>query len=317
MRALTYSLPKDSSDAPTLRHVELPVPETGPGEILVRVEYAALSYLDYETMRGDRNKAITKALKKSHVVSGIEMAGVVENDGKRIKKGDRVFGYTNIFKGPWFHAEYAAISESKLTLVPDGMPNEGAASIVGGALTSISALERIAALQSGQKVLITGATGSVGVTAMQLAKYIGAEITAVCHSSQLPFARAQGASAVYAYDREELPDPRNQFDLLFDTAPSLSFQRARNFLTPRGRYITTMPHLDLAGFVRSLFSRKNWGFLMESDTDERRMGRLQSLMAEGVFEPIIDNIYPISHATQAFERQQGSGKQGKILIDFR
>ena len=316
MKALSFALPATKSGRPALKHVELATPEPGRGEILVRVRYAALNNFDLETSLGERNKAVAKALKKNPVVSGIEMAGVAESDGERIRKGDRVFGYTNIFKGPWFHAQYVTLSESRMARVPEEFSLEGATSIVGGALTTIAALERITDLKPGDAVLITGATGSVGVTAVQLATHLGARVSAVCHSSQLEFASSEGASEVYAYDRAELPEAKNQFDLVFDTAPSLSFAAARALLKPRGCYIPTMPHLDIGGFARALFSRKKWGFLLESDTDEKRMRRLCELMTQGAFRPAIDSIHPLANAADAFARQQESGKHGKILIDF-
>lgn len=316
MQALTF-IPPQGPGRPALRHVELPIPSAHPGEVLVRVHYGALNNFDLETSRGERNKAIAKAAKRNPVVSGIEMAGVAESDGDRIRPGDRVFGYTNIFKGPWFHAQYVALAEAKLAVVPEPFTPEGAASIVGGALTAITALERIAKLKSGQTILITGATGSVGVTALQLATHIGAEVSAVCHSTQLDFARAEGAAHGYAYDRSELPPPENQFDVVFDTAPSLSFSTAVAFLKPDGCYIPTMPHQDVGGFARAIFSRRKWGFLLESDTNERRMARLCTLMNEGAFRAAIDSVYPLKDAAEAFARQQRPGKRGKILIDFR
>jgi len=317
MKALTFIPPESGSGQPKIQPVELPIPEPRQGEILVRIQYAALNYFDFEAMRGERNKAIAKALKKDTVISGIEMAGVAESDGARIKKGDLVFGYTNIFKGPWFHAEYVALPETKLALVPRNLSAEGATSIIGGALTAIAALERIAGLKSGESVLITGATGSVGVTAVQLATHLGASVSAVCHSSQAGYARSEGAADVHAYDKKELPEAINQFDVIFDAAPSLSFNKSRKFLKPRGSYITTMPHLDITGFLRGLMSRRKWGFLMESDTDEKRMERLRSLMADGAFQAAIDSIHPLARAGKAFARQQERGKRGKILIDFR
>ena len=110
----------------------------------MRVHYAALNNFDLETSRGDRNKAIAKAAKRSPILSGIEMAGVAESNGVRTKRGDRVFGYTNIFKGPWFHAQCVAVAERRLARVPESFSLEGAASVVGGALTTITAIERIA-----------------------------------------------------------------------------------------------------------------------------------------------------------------------------
>ena len=316
MRALTFNPPASRSGVPELQLVDLPVPSAKKGEVLVRVHYAGLNNFDLETSRGDRNRAIVRARKRSTVVSGIEMAGVAEGDGETIRKGDEVVAYTNIFKGPFFHAEHVALPEIKMARVPKNVSIEGAASIVGGALTSIAALERIAGLRAESTVLITGATGSVGVTGVQLATHLGAELSAVCHSTQTAFVLSQGASRAYAYDHNEMPEAENQFDLVFDTAPSLSYSRARKYLKPQGTFISTMPHLDLLGFARSRFSRRKCGFLMEADTDATRMERLRTLMAQSAFSSVVDSVHPYAMARDAFDRQQQSGKRGKILIDF-
>ena len=317
MKALTFTLPEARSGTPKRKLVEVPVPETKRGEVLVRVHFAGLNYIDLETSKGEHNKSVARALKRAPVVSGIEMAGVAETDGERIKKGDRVFGYTNIFRGPFYHAQHVSTPEHNLAVVPEDTSLEGATSIIGGALTSINALERIARIESGSRVLITGATGSVGVTGVQLATHLGADVSAVCHSTQTDFALSQGASRAFAYDQAELPDAENQFDLVFDTAPSLSFASAKKFLRARGRYIPTMPHHDLGGWTRSLISQRKWGFLLEYNTDAKRMERLRTLISQGAFPPTVDSIYDISDATDAFDRQQKPGKRGKILLDFR
>ena len=317
MQALTFSLPEAKTDAPRRKLVQLPIPQTKNDEVLVRVHFAGLNHFDLETSKGDHNKDVARALKRAPVVSGIEMAGVAETDGARIKKGDRVFGYTNIFRGPFYHAQYVSTPEHNLAVVPGDVSLEGATSIIGGALTSINALERIARLESGSRVLITGATGSVGVTGVQLATHLGAEVSAVCHSTQRDFALSQGASRAFAYDESELPEAENQFDLVFDTAPSLSFSSTAKFLNRRGQYISTMPHHDIAGWARSLVSQRKWGFLLEYNTDAKRMERLRTLISEGAFPPTVDSIYDISATTEAFDRQRKPGKRGKILLDFR
>ncbi len=313
MRAISYEVPKGKG-RPTLRLIDAANPVVAHAEVLVGISHVALSYIDYENQTGQHNKAIRKNLKKGSVVSGIEMAGVVESDGQTFKKGDRVFGYTNIFRGPWFHAEQVALSEDNLARIPDGVTPEGAAAIVGGGLTAIKALEHIAKIKAGENILITGATGSVGVTALQLAKHHGADITAICHSSQCEFAISQGARMALAYDTDEQLPRSARFDVVFDTAPSMSFSQALPFLKPTGTYITTMPHLDVTGFLRSLVSRRKWGFLLESNTDQNRLGRLSALMKEGVFVPAIDSVFAFEDATQAFARQEENGKRGKIIL---
>ncbi len=313
MKALSFDVPRGAG-RPTLKLVSAPKPKPARGDVLVRITHAGLNHGDYETWTGKQNKTLHKRLKTSPVLTGIEMAGVAESDGKTIKKGDLVYGYTNIFKGPWFHGEFVALKETNLAKLPTGMTPEGAAALVGGAVTSIAALERIAKTKPGDQLLVTGATGSVGVTALQLAKHLGVMVTAICHSSQVDFARSQGAATALAYDtREQLPQ-ENQFDTIFDTAPSLSFSTALPFLKPSGTYITTMPHLDVAGFLRALVSRRKWGFLLESDTDQKRLARLSELMGAGVFTPVVDSSYGLEEATQAFARQEERGKRGKIIL---
>ena len=319
MKALTlsYSESSDVSCGPVRRVVDLPIPEVRPGEVRVRVHFAGLSHLDLETSRGQHRRLVERALRRSPVVSGIEMAGLAETDGQTIRRGDRVVGYTNISRGPFYHAQLVSTPEKNLAVVPENVSLEGAASIVGGALTSIAAFERIARLEPGSSVLVTAATGSVGTTAVQLARYLDAEVSAVCHSTQREFARSLGAASAFAYDRDELPEAEEQFDVVFDAAPSLSFSRARPFLRKNGLYVSTMPHLDAIGWARSLFSRRRWGFLLERDTDVKRMERLRTLMAEGAFSATVDSLFPLKEATDAFARQATPGKRGKILLDLR
>lgn len=313
MRALSFDVPAGKGE-PTLKLIEAPMPSARQGEVRVRISHVALSYIDYENQRGWHNKALRKNVKSGQVVSGIEMAGTVETDGKKFKKGDQVFGYTNIFKGPWFHAEYVALKETNLAHIPDGMTAEGATAIVGGAVTTIAALEKLARTKRGDEVLITGATGSVGITALHLARHLGANVTATCHSSQTNFAKSEGAKTVLAYDQND-PLPRGaRFDTIFDTAPSLSFAKAKPYLKTRGTYVTTMPHLDVLGFVGGLVSRRKWGLLLEGNTDEKRLGRLVSLMSEGAFTPVVDSSFPLAEAAQAFARQRERGRRGKIIL---
>ncbi|MEP5766372.1 MAG: NAD(P)-dependent alcohol dehydrogenase [Halieaceae bacterium] len=316
MKAISYSVPANRSGTPKVQLVDLPVPQAKAGHVLVRVCYAGLNNFDQETSSGTRNRALAWALKRHKVVSGIEMSGLAMSDGKQIKRGDRVVGYTNIFRGPFFHAEYVVVPEHKLTQIPEDHSLEGAASLIGGALTSIAAIERIADVKPDDNILITGATGSVGITAVQLAAHLGARVSGVCHSTQTEFLAQEGATVAYAYDRNEMPRKDKQFDLVFDTAPTLSFSACTGYLKPRGTYITTMPHLDIGGFAKSLFSKNKWGYLMEADTDTKRMARLHALMQDGAFRPVVDSIYPLEQARNAFDRQLQPGKRGKILIKF-
>jgi len=317
VKALTFNVPNTRNARPEVALIDLPIPDPGKGEVLVEVHFAALNIFDLVTTKGERNRALARAQKKYPVASGIEMAGIVAKDGSGFKTGDRVVGYTDIFRGPFFHSQFVAIPAGKIVTVPDHIPLEGAASIIGGALTAINALERIASLKSGDKILITGATGSVGTFAVQLAAFLGADVSGVCHSTRTDHLMSVGARHTYAYDRQEMPSADNQYDLVFDAAASMSFAKSVKFLKPKGIYITTMPHEDIPGFFRALFSRRKWGYLMESDTGPARMSRLHALMELKALSPAIDSIHALTQAAAAFGRQHETGKRGKILIDFR
>lgn len=316
MKAITYSIPTQSSQPPEIQISSISEPIAKAGEVLVEVHYAGLSNFDIETSTGKQNKSLTKKFKRQPVVSGIEMAGRVVSPGRRFQQGDRVVAYTHIFRGPFFHASRVAVPEKYLAKVPESISLAGATSIVGGALASISALERITSVQRGNTVFVTGASGGVGTTAVQLATYLGANVSTVAHSSQSDYLTSIGAVRTYAYDRNELPLKQAQFDVIFDTAPAMSFSLAKRYLTPMGCYITTMPQRDIAGWLVSIFSRRKWGYLMEYDTDEQRMGRLRELMTDGVFVEAIDSEYDLELAKEAFARQLERGKKGKILLNF-
>jgi len=131
MRAVSFDVPKGAG-RPTLKLIEAAKPIPAKGEVLVRITHAGLNHGDYETYAGKQNKTLLKRLQTNPVLTGIEMAGIAESDGRTIKTGDRVYGYTNIFKGPWFHGEFVALKEANLAKLPGGMTSEGAAALVGG-----------------------------------------------------------------------------------------------------------------------------------------------------------------------------------------
>jgi len=316
MRAVSFDLPSGATH-PTVKAIETPKPKPKSGQVLVRIDYAGLSHFDFEVMSGELNKQLAKQLSKNKIVSGIEMAGIAETDGETIRKGDRVVGYANIFKGPRFHADYVTLSENKMIVLPEDWSTQHAAAIIGGGVTVIAAFERIAKLKKEDRVLITGASGAVGILGVQLARHLGADVTATCNSMQVDAVLKAGAHNVFAYDKNETWSPTEKYDVIFDAAPALTFGSARKFLATKGVYITSMPQLDVLGFIRSLVSRRKFGFLMEADTDQRRLGRLVELMKASAFEPVIDCVVPISDATDAFDRILQKGKLGKILLDFR
>ncbi|MEM9515607.1 MAG: NAD(P)-dependent alcohol dehydrogenase [Actinomycetota bacterium] len=316
MRALTMTYPSRISGPPERRLLDVDDPVPNSGEVVVRVHYAALSAIDLENSHGKHRLRNQLTLRSTPVVSGIEMAGVVETSGGRLAAGDRVVGYTDIARGPFFHAERVAIHEESLMALPDDVALDAAASVVGGALPSIAALERIADVQDGARVLITAATGGVGSVAVPLARHLGASVAAVCHSSQEAYARQLGATETYAYDRDELPPSGSGFDVVFDAAAALSFAQARPLLTPSGWYISTMPQRDLGGWLRSKFASQRWGYLLERNADQQRLGRVVELMADGVLSSVIDSSHPFEEFERAFARQHESAKRGKILLDL-
>jgi NADPH:quinone reductase-like Zn-dependent oxidoreductase len=250
-------------------------------------------------------------------VFGFEMAGEVEAVGRnvtRFKPGDRVVGSHGFAFG--LHAEYAMFRQDEvMALIPDGMSYEDAVALMFGGTTSIMFFEA-AGLKSGESILINGASGAVGTMAVQIARHMGAEVTAVCSAANADLVRSLGANHVVAYDSEDFTRNGKTYDVIMDNHGNAPFARVKRSLKPGGRFLLVI--FDrLWEFVSAKWTKQ----VVEVGEDNpawssATYARLLDLAAQGIIRPVIDRTYPFEEIAEAHRRVDSGRKRGSIVVTF-
>jgi len=250
-------------------------------------------------------------------ILGSELAGEVDTVGanvQRFDEGDEVYGFTGPSLGAY--AEYKCLPETgSLALKPTNLSFEEAAAVVDGASTALYFLKDKAKIQRGQRVLINGASGSIGSFAVQLAKYFGADVTGVCSTANLDWVASLGADRVIDYTKEEFTENGETYDIVFDAVNKSSFTQCRRSLTNHGCYLATgirlsaLPRMlwsSLAGGKRAIF-----GFSMDK-TDS--LIALKALIEAGKVKPVIDRRYSLEQIVEAHRYVDAGHKKGNVVI---
>jgi NADPH:quinone reductase-like Zn-dependent oxidoreductase len=311
-----------SPDVLRMKDLEKPTPKDN--ELLIKIHASSVTTADGMMRQGTPlfGRLFIGLLKPKHPVTGTGFSGVVEAIGKAVNqfnKGDAVFG-ESIF-GAGTNAEYVCVAEDGiLTALPNNMTFEEAAPVCDGALTSLSFLKDIGQLQSGQKVLINGASGSLGTAAIQLAKYFGAEVTGVCSKSNVKMVQSLGADKVIDYTLHDFTKNEQTYDLIYDTVGKSSYSLCKKSLTKNGAFISPVLGLNLLFHViwTSLFSNKKAKF---SATGVRPIPELRILLQElkeiiekGELKSIIDKAYNLDQAVEAHNYVEGGHKKGNVIL---
>jgi NADPH:quinone reductase-like Zn-dependent oxidoreductase len=296
---------------------EMNTPKHRDNEVLIRI-YATTVVKEDPDMRA--SPGFNGFLKPRNPILGQELAGVIEQTGSRVTRfrpGDQVFGI-DMFGA---YAEYKCMSEDgALAIKPSNMSYEEAASIPNGALTALSFLRDKGRIQSGQSVLIYGASGSVGTAAVQLAKYYGAEVTGVCSTANLAWVKSLGADQVIDYTREDFTKNGKTYDIIFDTVGNRSFSECKGSLVERGVFLTTgvmpgnMLHVlwtSRTGGKRAMFAATGLRPAREKAKD---LVFLTEIIGSGKLKAVIDRCYPLEQIVDA-HRYVGQGhKKGNVVI---
>ena len=299
--------------------VEKPAPEDN--EVLLKLCAASVNPLDLFGLRGaPLIRSIPGLRTPKHPVLGCDIAGRVEAVGANVthfQPGDEVFGVTGFAGGAF--AEYVCAPEEKLALKPANCSFEEAAAVPIAGVTALQALRDHGRIHPGQKVLIDGASGGVGTFAIQIAKFFGAEITAVCSTGKINIARSLGADHVIDYTRENFTNSGQIYNLIIGANAHHSMFVYRRMLTDDGMYVAVgggLPQifesLLLARFL-SRISRKKARFFIASINREN-LAFLKDLLHAGKVKPVIDRRFPLSHAADALRYLELHHARGKVVL---
>jgi len=249
-------------------------------------------------------------------ILGQELAGVIESVGKDVKefsKGDQVFAPTDARFGAY--AEYKCVpATSALAIKPANMTYEEAAAVPVGGLNALHFLRK-GNIQRGQKVLIYGSTGSIGTFSVQLARYFGAEVTAVCSTTNLDLVKSLGADKVIDYTKEDFSKNGETYDVIFETVGKSSFSRGIKSLKKNGFYLLANPGLSqtLRGLWTSITSSKKVVIALASYRTEDLIF-LKELIEEGKIKSVIDRRYPLEQTVEAHRYVEKGHKKGNVVI---
>ncbi len=304
-----------------LMDVEKPTPKKN--ELLIKIHATTVNRTDcgFRDPQYFIVRLVGGLFRPKKKILGSEFAGVVEeigNDVKAFKQGDSVFGLSTINFGA--HAEYICIAEEKsIGLKPVNMSYNEAAAICDGAFLALSNIKKID-FKAGIKILVNGASGSIGSAAMQLAIYFGAEVTAVCNTGSLELMKSLGATEVIDFTNEDFTKRDNQvFDVIIDAVGKSSFFKCKKLLKPKGLYFSSelgylSQNIYLA-LLTPLLGGKKVLFPIPKDTKEDILF-FKKIIEEGKYKAIIDRIYRLEQIVEATKYVETGQKTGNVVINM-
>jgi NADPH:quinone reductase-like Zn-dependent oxidoreductase len=298
-------------------------PVTKKNEVLVKVFAASVNPADWHMIRGEPKFArLTFGLSKpKNIIPGIDIAGKVEAVGKNVKEfrpGDEVFG--DCGWGGAF-AEFVCVPENRLVPKPANISFEEAATIFVAGITALQGLRDKGKVQTGQKVLINGASGGVGTFAVQLAKYFSAEVTGVCSTRNLDLVSSIGADKVIDYTKEDFTSTAEKYDLIIDNVANRSVTDLKQALSPNGLCIiigfsslSRMFQHMLLGSLVSMIGNKKIGGLGTAKPNKKDLVFLKELLEADKIKPVIDRRYSLSEVPDAIRYVEEGHARGKVVI---
>ena len=322
MKAVVYDR-YGPPDVLRLEDVERPIPKED--EVLVKIHATAVTRADCATREANRRSGLAVTL-LSRFISGIrrprqrilgsELAGEVEAVGAAVNEfavGDHVFGSSGFRFGAY--AEFICMRESaRIAHKPNGMSFEEAAAVCDGGLNALWCL-RLADPRKGQRILIYGASGSLGTAAVQLAKYFDTDVTAVCSTKNLDVVRSIGADRVIDYTQEDFTKNGETYDVIFDAVGKDSFKRCKDSLKPGGRYLACDGLMNLILAVWTpWFGDKKVIFQIPPRWTKEDVHFLKELIEAGRYRAVIDRCYPLEDVIEATRYVETAHKTGNVVL---
>ena len=321
MKAIVYTK-YGPPDVLQLKEVEKPTPKDN--EVQIRIYATTVTATECTFRKGEPffSRLFTGLRRPKITTLGEELAGEIEAAGKDVKlfkKGNQVFGTA----GPGFgaNAEYICIPEDGvLAIKPSNMNYVESASSVDGFLTALPFLRDKGNIQSGQRVLINGASGSVGSAAVQIARYFGAEVTGVCSTANLEMVRTLGAKNVIDYTKEDFTRTGQTYDIIFDAVGKISFSRCKSSLKQNGIFLEAgiglgiFPHVLWTSMFGGKKARIAATGLRSPQERTKDLILLKELMEEGKIKSVIDRQYSLEKIAEAHSYVDQGHKKGNVVI---
>jgi NADPH:quinone reductase-like Zn-dependent oxidoreductase len=305
-----------------LTQVDLPVPVPRAGQVQIRVHATTVTSAECGMRRGEPRwgRVVLGPLRPRRGVRvlGIEFAGEVTATGPaagRFRIGEPVFGFTGFSVGA--NAEYKCLSErASLTTMPANVTYAQAAATVDGFTTAWYFLHDLAALQPDQKVLVIGASGSIGTYAVQLARHLGAVVHGVCSGRNVKLVESLGADRVFDYTVEDFTRSGERYDVVFDAVGRSSFARCRAVLAPRGLYLPTTGLVNNVLAVRTAVSRGPRVRTGMSVRKHAALTVLRDLLSEDRLQIVVDRTYPLAEIVAAHRYVDTGHKVGNVVVSI-
>jgi len=321
MRAAYYER-YGAADVVAIR--DLPRPAIGPNDVLVKVAASAVTTADWRLRAAAFDgvmwlpgRLMVGLFRPRRRVLGHDFAGEVVAIGERVGNfavGDRVMG----FAPGGAHAEYLAMAQDgAIVAMPEGIGAEQAAAIPFGACTALVFLRDFAKVRAGERVLVNGASGAVGVHLVQIARLFGAHVTAVASTDNLDLLRTLGADDVVDYTAADALAEGRHYDVVVDTVGKMRFREVRRRLSPAGRFLPL--EFGLTEMMQALWTRLRGGRRVivgvSGDTRED-LAFLAAKLADGSVRPVIDGVYPLARIAEAYRRVEGRHKRGSVVLSI-
>ena len=321
MKAIVYTK-YGPPDVLQLKEVAKPTPKDN--EVLIRIYATSVTSADWRARSliipygfGLISRLVFGVMRPRKTILGTEFAGEIESVGKDVKqfkKGDQVFGSSGAGFGA--HAEYIALPEDGVIATkPSNMTYEEAAAVPFGAHASLVYLRDLGKIQSGQNVLINGASGGLGTFAVQLAKYYGAEVTGVCSSSNLELVKSLGADKVIDYTKEDFTKSGETYDIIFDTVGKITFSHCKSSLKQNGRFLLAVA--SVPQFLQMLWTSIIGGKKVVAGVaigTKEDLNFLKELIEAGKIKSTIDRRYPLEQTADAHRHVDTGHKKGSVVI---
>lgn len=322
MKAATHSR---YGSADVLAIADIPAPRPGPGEVLVEVHASSVTTADWR-LRASAfpgglwlpGRLVAGVFRPRHAVLGTEFSGRVAAVGEKVTTfapGDPVFG----FSGHGSNAEFLVMpADGPIAPRPGGLDHRGAAALPFGAISALVFLRDVAKLRPGQRILVVGASGGVGVYATQIARHMGAHVTGVASAENRELVMDLGADAFVDYRSQPLAALTERFDVIFDTVGALDFRAARGLLTPTGLFVPL--NFGVADLVRALWSGVRPGPKMRISVngDTRAdLDKVAGMVTSGTLRPVVDAIFALDDIGDAHRHVEGRHRKGAVVIDVR